>query len=428
MKTEPTKPLFMAKEIEYWPLDRLIPYARNARTHSDDQIALIAGSIVEFGFVNPILVDSRDGIVAGHGRLLAARKLHLDRVPVIVLDHLSDIQRRAYITADNRLASLAGWDNEMLALELTALQQESFNLELLGISDAEFEDLVTQLERELGNTDDDVAPDAPEVPVTATGDLWTLGDHRILCGNATSMDSVDRVLSGGQADLVFTDPPYNVGYCQSAKGRRRGPQRPIANDDLGPGFEKFLYDACINLLAVARGAIYICMSSSELHTLHKAFTGAGGHWSTFVIWYKNTFTLGRSDYQRQYEPILYGWRQGSAHHWCGARDQGDVWCLNKPRINDLHPTMKPVELIERALRNSSQRGNVVLDPFGGAGSTLIACEKTGRQARLIEIEPKYVDVSVLRWQQLTGRQATLAADGRAFVEVAAERLPANSRI
>ncbi len=407
MKTEPTKPLFMAKEIEYWPLDRLIPYARNARTHSDDQIALIAGSIVEFGFVNPILVDSRDGIVAGHGRLLAARKLHLDRVPVIVLDHLSDIQRRAYIIADNRLALHAGWDNEMLGLELAALEQESFNLELLGISDAEFEDLVTQLERELGNTDDDVAPDAPEVPVTATGDLWILGDHRILCGNATSMDSVDRVLSGEQADLVFTDPPYNVGYCQSAKGRRRGPQRPIANDDLGPGFEKF---------------------SPELHTLHKAFTGAGGHWSTFVIWYKNTFTLGRSDYQRQYEPILYGWRQGSAHHWCGARDQGDVWCLNKPRINDLHPTMKPVELIERALRNSSQRGNVVLDPFGGAGSTLIACEKTGRQARLIEIEPKYVDVSVLRWQQLTGRQATLAADGRAFAEVAAERLPANSRI
>src|SRR5713101_2031282 len=406
MKTEPTKPLFMAKEIEYWPLDRLIPYARNARTHSDDQIALIAGSIVEFGFVNPILVDSRDGIVAGHGRLLAARKLHLDRVPVIVLDHLSDIQRRAYIIADNRLALHAGWDNEMLGLELAALEQESFNLELLGISDAEFEDLVTQLERELGNTDDDVAPDAPEVPVTATGDLWILGEHRILCGNATSMDSVDRILSGEQADLVFTDPPYNVGYRQSVKGRRRGPQRPIANDDLGPGFEKFLYSACINLLAVARGAIYICMSSSELHTLHKAFTGAGGHWSTFVIWYKNTFTLGRSDYQRQYEPILYGWRQGSAHHWCGARDQGDVWCLNKPRINDLHPTMKPVELIERALRNSSQRGNVVLDPFGGAGTTLIACEKTGRQARLVEIEPKYVDVSVLRWQQLTGRQAT----------------------
>jgi DNA modification methylase len=366
--------------------------------------------------------------VPAHGRLLAARKLHLDRVPVIVLDHLSDIQRRAYIVADNRLALHAGWDDEMLGLELAALEQESFNLELLGISDAEFEDLVTQLERELGNTDDDVAPDAPEVPVTATGDLWILGDHRILCGNATSMDSVDRVLSGEQADLVFTDPPYNVGYGQSAKGRRRGLQRPIANDDLGPGFEKFLYDACINLLAVARGAIYICMSSSELHTLHKAFTGAGGHWSTFVIWYKNTFTLGRSDYQRQYEPILYGWRQGSAHHWCGARDQGDVWCLNKPRINDLHPTMKPVELIERALRNSSQRGNVVLDPFGGAGSTLIACEKTGRQARLIEIEPKYVDVSVLRWQQLTGRQATLAADGRAFAEVTAERLPKNSRI
>jgi DNA modification methylase len=418
MKTDPRKPLFMAKDIESWPLDRLIPYAKNARTHSDDQVDLLAGSIGEFGFVNPILVDSRDGIVAGHGRLLAARKLGLERVPVIVLDHLSDIQRRAYVLVDNGLASLAGCDNEMLALEVKALQEDSFKIELLGIND-EIKRRVAQLEREVGNLDEDVAPDAPKEPVTVAGDLWILGDHRVLCGDATSMDSLDRVLSGEQADLIFTDPPYNVGYRQSAKGRRRGPQRLIANDDLGPEFEKFLHKACVNMLAVARGAIYVCMSSSELPTLHKVFIDAGGHWSTSVIWYKNTFTLGRSDYQRQYETLLYGWREGSAHYWCGARNQGDVWCVNKPRINDLHPTMKPVELIERALRNSSQRGNVVLDPFGGAGSTLIACEKTGRQARLIEIEPKYVDVTVLRWQQFTGRQATRATDGGVYTEIAA---------
>jgi DNA modification methylase len=413
----------IAKHVELWPVDRLIPYARNARTHSEQQVAQIAGSIVEFGFTNPILVDRHDCIIAGHARVLAARKLRLEQVPVIVLDHLTEIQKRAYIIADNKLALNAGWDEEMLRVELAALEQESFNLDLVGISNEEFKDLLAELERQTMNTGEDAVPDIPETPVTAPGDLWILGDHRLLCGDATVMESVKKVLSGGQADLVFTDPPYNVAYGQSRKQARRGSPRPIANDNLGRDFEKFLYDACFNLLLVASGAVYICMSSSQLHTLQKAFTDAGGHWSTFVIWAKNTFTLGRSDYQRQYEPILYGWRQGGGHFWCGARDQGDVWPANKPRVNDLHPTMKPVELVERAIRNSSRSGDVVLDPFGGAGSTLIACEKTGRQARLMEIEPRYVDCSVQRWQQFTGKQATLATDGRAFAEIARERLP-----
>jgi DNA modification methylase len=233
---------------------------------------------------------------------------------------------------------------------------------------------------------------------------------------------VEKVLGGGLADIAWTDPPYNVNYGQTMKDKLRGKtHRKIANDNLGDGFEQFLRDACMNMLTVTKGAIYICMSSSELHTLHRAFTEAGGHWSTFVIWAKNTFTMGRSDYQRQYEPMLYGWKEGTDHFWCGARDQGDVWFIKKPVANDLHPTMKPVELVERALRNSSKSRDTVLDPFGGSGTTLIACERTGRQARLIELEPKYCDVVIRRWQEHVAREATLDGDGRSFREIAGER-------
>ena len=256
------------------------------------------------------------------------------------------------------------------------------------------------------------------------GDLWVLGSHRVLCGDATALSSGDRVLEGGLADMVFTDPPYNVDYSQpSVRPGRAG--RKIANDNLGVAFEQFLSDACCNLLEVTRGAIYICMSSAEIDTLKRVFIDAGGHWSTFVIWAKNTFTLGRSDYQRQYEPILYGWRQGSDHYWCGARDQGDLWNVNKPVVNDLHPTQKLVELIGRAIANSSKHRDTVLDPFGGSGSTLIACEKTGRQARLIELDPKYVDTTVVRWQEFTGRDAALEGDGQTFREIAGARVTAN---
>ena len=250
-----------------------------------------------------------------------------------------------------------------------------------------------------------------------------LGEHRLLCGDSTQMESVEKVLAGGLADMVFTDPPYNVNYGATMKDKLRGTSnRKIANDNLGEGFEQFLYDACVNMLAVAKGAVYICMSSSELHTLEKSFREAGGHWSTFVIWAKSSFSMGRSDYQRQYEPILYGWKEGVSHFWCGSRDQGDVWFIKKPHLNDLHPTMKPVELVERAVQNSSKTRDTVLDPFGGSGTTLIACERTGRQARLIELEPRYCDVILRRWEEHTGQLATLAADGRLFKELAAERL------
>ena len=325
--------------------------------------------------------------------------------------------------ADNQLAIRgAAWDEEMLRVELESLKEDGFGLDLVGFTDEELDGLLREPEQiPGGNTDEDVVPEEPETPITVPGDVWILGDHRLLCGDATQFGSFEKVLASGLADMVFTDPPYNVNYGATMKDKLRGKHRKIANDNLGQGFAQFLKEACSNILAVTKGAVYVCMSSSELATLQKVFREAGGHWSTFVIWAKNTFTVGRSDYQRQYEPILYGWKEGSDHYWCGARDQGDVWFVKKPTANDLHPTMKPVELIERAIRNSSKSRDTVLDPFGGSGSTLIACEKTGRQGRMIELEPKYCDVAILRWQEFTGKEAVHNSDGRPFGEIAAEQ-------
>jgi len=397
----------MTLVVEQWPLDRLLPYAANARTHDDAQVAQIAASIAEFGFNAPCLVDDRGVLIAGHGRLLGARKLGLTEVPVICLGHLSEAQARAYRIADNRIAENSKWDEAMLAAEMARLQEENVDLSLLGFGEDELDDLLTLDDGTEGNTDDDAVPEVPVEPKTKPGEIYVMGNHRLLCGDSTTIFNVEKVLDGALADMVFTDPPYNVNYSNSAKDKMRGNNRAIMNDNLGEGFEQFLYDACANMIAICKGAIYICMSSSELHTLQKSFVAAGGKWSTFVIWAKNTFTLGRSDYQRQYEPILYGWKQGNDHFWCGARDQGDVWFVNKPTKNDLHPTMKPVELVERAIRNSSKSRDIVLDCFGGSGSTLIACEKTGRQARLIELDPKYCDVIVQRWEEFTGKKAEL---------------------
>ena len=401
----------MNLKIEHIPVDQLVPYVRNARTHSDEQVSQIAGSIAEFGFVNPILVGDDNVIIAGHGRLMAAHKMGLENVPVIYLSHLSEVQRRALVLTDNKLAENAGWDEDLLRLELEDLQAENFDLELTGFDFDEIDRLLNADTEPAGNTDDDDIPETPEEPISKPGDLWLLGNHRLLCGDATVLGDVERVLDGGLADLTFCDPPYNVDY---AGGASRKTDRRIENDNLGNAFEAFLYDACVNIVSVTKGGIYICMSSSELHTLQKAFVDAGGHWSTFIIWAKNRFTLGRSDYQRQYEPVLYGWKEGTDHFWCGARDQGDVWFIDRPHKNDLHPTMKPVALVERAVRNSSKSRDIVLDPFGGSGTTLIACEKAGRSGRLIETDPKYADVIVKRWQEFTGLKATLDGDGRAF--------------
>ncbi|WP_303678888.1 site-specific DNA-methyltransferase [Ralstonia mannitolilytica] len=410
---------WLADKIEQWPTAKLVPYARNARTHSDAQVAQIAASIAEFGFTNPILAGSDGVIVAGHGRLAAAQKLGLEMVPVVVLDHLTPTQRRALVIADNRIAENAGWDDELLRIELEALQDEGFDLDLTGFdADALAELLAGDEPDGEGETDDDAVPEVSETPVSRPGDVWLLGGHRLLCGDATVAATYRTLLDGEPVDMVFTDPPYNVNYANSAKDKLRGKDRAILNDNLGDGFHDFLLAALTPTIAHCRGAIYVAMSSSELDTLQSAFRAAGGHWSTFIIWAKNTFTLGRADYQRQYEPILYGWPEGAQRHWCGDRDQGDVWQIKKPQKNDLHPTMKPVELVERAIRNSSRPGNVVLDPFGGSGTTLIAAEKSGRLARLIELDPKYVDVIVRRWQDWTGKRATREADGMAFDQAA----------
>ena len=410
--------LQMNIQVEQWPVEQLIPYARNARTHSDEQVMQIAASIAEFGFVNPVLVGPDNVIIAGHARVLAARKLGLSEVPVIVLGHLSDTQRRALVIADNRLAMSAGWDEEMLQVELEALREDAFDLDLLGFTGDELEGLLgeTDVTHE-GLTDEDAVPEEQETVVTVPGDVWVLGDHRLFCGDATQMADIEKVLDGGLADMVFCDPPYGVDYVGKTARKLK-----ISNDALGGKFHEFLRESCANMLAVCKGAMYVCMSSSELHTLHRAFTDAGGHWSTFVIWAKHHFTLGRSDYQRMYEPILYGWRDGAQHFWCGDRDQGDVWFIKRPMANLEHPTMKPVELVERALRNSSKTRDTILDPFGGSGTTLIACEKSGRQARLIEVDPKYCDVIIRRFVAFTAKSATLESTGQAFDEVGPERV------
>ncbi len=409
--------LKMADHIEMKSVDELIPYNKNARMHSDAQVAQIAASIIEFGFTNPVLIDGEKGIIAGHGRLMAAKKLGLKKVPVVILDHLSEMQKKAYIIADNKLAENASWNEEILARELADLKENDFDLDLIGFEDQELEKIFSSLYDKDEDQEKEEIPEAEENPISQSGDVWILGNHKLICGDSTDQKTYQTLLGEELADMLFTDPPYNVDYGNSMKDKVRGNNAKILNDNLGENFSKFLFDFCKNALSVTKGACYICMSSSELHTLQKAFVDAGGKWSTFVIWAKNHFTLGRSDYQRQYEPILYGWKQNNDHYWCGDRNQGDVWYYNKPNKSDLHPTMKPVELCKRAILNSSKTDDIILDCFGGSGSTLIASEQTNRRCRMIELDQKYVDVIVKRWQNFTNKEAILLKTGESFTEI-----------
>lgn len=409
-----------------FPVADLIPYARNSRTHNEEQIAQIMASIKEFGFTNPILIGSDNVIIAGHGRLIAAQRLGLTEVPVIRLPDLTETQRKALVIADNKIALNAGWDEEMLALEMKELEESDFNLDILGFSEDELKELENfgEPQTETKSEEDDI-PEAPVEPITKRGDVWILGEHRLMCGDTTMFDDMRKLMRDDCAAMIFTDPPYNVNYGSTMKDSIRYHAgtlggRKIMNDNLGDGFPQFLTDSLSNLLMFCQGAAYVCMSSSELHTLYNAFIAAGGKWSTFVIWAKNTFTLGRADYQRQYEPILYGWNADKPHYWCGDRDQSDVWEYNKPVKNDLHPTMKPVELVERAINNSSKVGDIVLDGFSGSGSTLIAAEKTRRKARLMELDQKFCDVIVRRWEEYTGKRAELLQDNAESSDIDAE--------
>ena len=409
----------MARHIEMWPIERLIPYARNPRTHSDAQVAQIAASIAAFGFNNPILVDTKAGIIAGHGRLLAARKLQLAEVPVIVLDHLTEAQKRAYILADNQLALNAGWDDTLLAAELAALQLEDFNLDLIGFEDEELARLLAAQDAAEGLTDEDAVPELQEAPISALGDLWILGDHRLLVGDATDTHAVVRLVAGASADLVFTDPPYNVSYEGYTEDRLTIKGDRMSDADfkqfLGRGFRSY------QTLVKPGASMYVCHSSSWQREFQNALEAAGFEVRCQIIWAKNTFAWGFGRYKFQHEPMFYCHVAGEKDAWYGDKTQSTLWSEKKPAANRIHPTAKPVELIERALLNSSKAGDVVADLFGGSGSTLIGCERRGRHARLMEIDPKYADCIVRRYKEYTGKQAVLDGEGGTFDEVALER-------
>ncbi len=412
----------MAKHIELWPIGRLIPLARNPRTHSDAQIEQIAASIAEFGFTNPILVDSSAGIIAGHGRLLAARKRQLEIVPVIVLDHLSETQRRAYVIADNKLALNAGWDDDLLALELSALKEHNFDLNLIGFDDEELAQLLAGQDAAEGLTDEDAVPEIRDIPISQLGDLWLLGEHRASCGDATVPADVERLMAGDTADLVFTDPPYNVNYEGYTEDKLK-----IQGDCMtAEQFQRFLQDTFRSYRSVMKpgGSIYVCHSSSWQREFQNAMEAAGFEVRCQVIWAKNTFAWGFGRYKFQHEPIFYAHVAGQKDPWYGDKSQSTLWEEKKPSANRIHPTAKPVELVERALVNSSKAGDLVVDLFGGSGSTMIGCERRGRKARLMEVDPKYADCIVRRFEEYTGKQGVLDGDGRTFQAIAQERVKA----
>ena len=404
----------LPKTLETLSVETLIPYARNSRTHSDAQVAQIAASIKEFGFTNPVLIDQGGGIIAGHGRVLAARKLGMSEVPCIRLGHLSEAQKRAYVIADNRLALNAGWDAEMLKVEFAELKELGFDLDLTGFSPEEIDELLAPPPT-AGLTDPDEAPPVPENPSTKPGDVWVMGKHRLLCGDSTSMDDLSRLCQCLMVDMWLTDPPYNVAYEGGTKEKLT-----IKNDSMGDDqFRQFLLDAYTAADSVMKaGAVfYIWHADSEGYNFRGAAKDAGWTVRQCLIWKKSSLVLGRQDYQWQHEPCLYGWKEGASHLWASDRKQTTILEFDKPSRNGEHPTMKPVALFEYQLLNNTKGGDMVLDSFGGSGTTLIAAEKNGRIARIMELDPKYCDVIVQRWQDFTGQTATLDADGRTFDEV-----------
>lgn len=407
----------------------LIPYAKNSRTHSEIQVSQIAASIKEWGFTNPIIIDEDNGIIAGHGRLLAAQKLGLADVPCVQVMGWSAAQKKAYIIADNKLALNAGWDEDMLKLELEDLQGMDFDVELLGFDADELDALLNDDEPTEGLTDEDEVPAVPVAPVSALGDIWLLGDHRLMCGDSTDAGSVALLMDGSKADMVFTDPPYGMSY---GGGRAAGSTKKgallqahgmiIGDDARGDDLISLVRDAVTSAVSVSKSgaASYVCFPWRTYTEFEAAMLACGLKPSACIVWDKKSIGLGLANYRPQHEFIFYV--KGGA--WYGDKSQSDVWYMSRGATGEyVHPTQKPVELIERALRNSSKGGDVVIDVFGGSGSTLIACEKTNRHCRMMELDPKYVDVIVKRWQDFTGKEATMASDGRTFAEVTVERLP-----
>lgn len=386
-------------KITYCDPADIIPYAMNSRTHSDDQVAQVAASIKEFGFTNPILVDEYGIIIAGHGRLMAAKKLGLDKVPTITLEGLTEAQRKAYVIADNKLALNAGWDEEALQAELERLKELDFDLELTGFDVDELAKLL-EPEQVEGLTDEDDVPEVPDEPVTKEGDIWICGNHRVMCGDSTSIDNIDKLMDGHKVNLIFTDPPYNVAF-----NGRSGKHNVIKNDDLSEHeFDDFIKDTVDTIKAINADAYYVWCNWKFYGILQKQLD-----YKACIVWAKNVFGMGKG-YRHQHEFCLFN---GEVDKW--IKNESDLWSIKKD-INYVHPTQKPVELSVRAFGNHVKYLNV-LDMFGGSGSTLIGAQQTGRNAYLMELDPKYVDVIVKRWQDFTGRDATLESTGQTFNEV-----------
>lgn len=381
-------------------LTSVIPYARNSRTHSDAQVAQIAASIKEFGFTNPILIDEQGGIIAGHGRVLAAQKLGLSELPAIELAHLSETQKRAYVIADNKLALNAGWDDELLRLEFAELEEAGFDLELTGFSLEEIDGLQVE-EITDGLTDEDAVPEAPEEPVSKLGDVWLLGNHRLMCGDSTSIDAVEKLMAGQKADMVFTDPPYNVAF-----NGRSGKHDVIKNDNLAEDdFVSFIEDVIQTIKAIDPKVYYIWCNWKFYGVLQGKLD-----YKACIVWAKNVFGMGNG-YRHQHEFCLFNGKIDEQ-----VKNESDLWEIKKDH-NYVHPTQKPVALSVRAFSNHIKLTNV-LDLFGGSGSTLIGAEQTGRKAYLMELDPKYVDVIIKRWQDFTGKQATHEETGKTYAELA----------
>lgn len=404
-------------EIELISIDALVPYANNARTHSPAQISKLRSSLREFGFVNPVLIDREKNVIAGHGRIEAAKAEGMTEVPCVYVDHLTEAQKKAYILADNRLALDAGWDDELLKIELDGLKDLGFDVDLAGFESPELDAIAGLASAEPLEGEDDV-PEVQDDAVTKTGDVWILGEHRLLCGDATDVSQVEKLLEGRKADLVVTDPPYNVNY-----GNIKHPKfkvREIKNDNMSrEDFRAFCQAFASCLYAFCDGILYVFGPPGEDGRVMFTVLDEQFHCSTTIIWNKDQFTLGRGKYQNKYEPCWFGWNKDGSS-FTDDRTLTNVWDFPRPKSSDLHPTMKPVGLIEMALAHSSKAGDVVLDIFGGSGTTLIAAEKNGRKARLMELDPHYCDVIVRRWQDFSGKEAVLEATGQTFEQVGAK--------
>lgn len=405
-------------KVVYKNIQDLIPYINNSRTHSDDQVNQVAASIKEFGFTNPILIDEDGGVIAGHGRLMAAKKLNIESIPTILLEGLTPAQRKAYVIADNKLALNSGWDNELLALEIEQLKELDFDIDLLGFDDDELAELIIEPEL-LPECDEDEVPEPPAEPISVLGDIWQLGNHRLMCGDSTSIDAVDKLMQGQKANMIFTDPPYGVSYTgglQNGKGGLSGDKRQmIKNDDID------LYeDAVVTASTFCDGPVFMFYADTVPFGLYRGIERVGGDVVALLIWKKKGGygALGAS-YKPNHEPCVLWKTKGSKLNFIGSTAENRVWEIDKEGINKLHPTQKPVEVPERAIRN--HKADIVLDLFGGSGSTLIACERAGRAGRLMELDPKYCDVIINRYQKYTGKDAIHIESGKTYNEMLESR-------